>query len=71
LAGGINLYQYALNVLGWVEPLGLNSYGISTGKIARGGLDFSIIKDGAVFWSGQNMRTAQQWAIANGKMTLE
>ncbi|MBI0521000.1 RHS repeat-associated core domain-containing protein, partial [Pectobacterium parmentieri] len=23
LAGGINLYQYAPNPLGWVEPLGL------------------------------------------------
>ncbi|MEX2951074.1 hypothetical protein AB4K01_07670 [Serratia fonticola] len=25
LAGGINLYQYAPNPLGWVDPLGLTT----------------------------------------------
>jgi hypothetical protein len=40
-------------------------------QISQGKLDFSTARDGAVFWSGPNMRTAQQWAIANGKTTLE
>ncbi|KAA2233052.1 hypothetical protein FJD34_15785 [Pseudomonas brenneri] len=29
LTGGINRYQYAPNTLGWVDPLGLKSYGAS------------------------------------------
>ncbi|MCD9583286.1 hypothetical protein ACE1MK_13275 [Tenacibaculum maritimum] len=39
--------------------------------MAQSSLDFSTATDGAVFWSGQNMSTAQQWASANGKTTLE
>ncbi|WP_238282018.1 RHS repeat-associated core domain-containing protein, partial [Yersinia wautersii] len=32
LAGGINLYAYAPNPLGWVDPLGLTACSISAGK---------------------------------------
>jgi len=39
--------------------------------IKSGELDFSTPKDGAVFWSGGNMNTAQDWAILNNKSTLE
>ncbi|MEZ5509896.1 MAG: RHS repeat-associated core domain-containing protein [Gammaproteobacteria bacterium] len=39
--------------------------------IKDGQLDFSTQRDGAVFWSGGKMETAQQWAAANGKTTLE
>ncbi|HVW50485.1 MAG TPA: hypothetical protein VHC91_08780 [Trinickia sp.] len=40
-------------------------------KINGGALDFSTNKDAAVFWSGPNMKTAQQWAQLHGKTTLE
>ncbi|MBY3718729.1 RHS repeat domain-containing protein [Escherichia coli] len=36
LAGGLNLYAYAPNPLGWIDPLGLNSLGIDSNNIFRG-----------------------------------
>ncbi len=54
-----------------MDPLGLSTYDVLMGQINQGTLDFSTAKDGAVFWSGPNMKTAQQWALANGKTTLE
>ncbi|WP_274519028.1 DddA-like double-stranded DNA deaminase toxin, partial [Trabulsiella odontotermitis] len=36
LAGGLNLYQYAPNPLGWIDPLGLaDSYTLGTNQIPR------------------------------------
>ncbi|MDH4548312.1 RHS repeat-associated core domain-containing protein, partial [Pseudomonas sp. BN607] len=31
LVGGINLYQYAVNPLGWIDPLGLSGSGLVNG----------------------------------------
>ena len=36
LNGGLNLYAYAPNPLGWIDPLGLNSLGIDSNNIFRG-----------------------------------
>lgn len=33
--GGLNLYQYALNPLSWVDPLGLTPCGVSNKKANR------------------------------------
>jgi hypothetical protein len=39
--------------------------------IRKGDLDFSTAENGAVFWSGKRMTDAQEWALRNGKTTLE
>jgi RHS repeat-associated protein len=91
LYGGTNLYQYAPNTTGWLDPWGLKclsqaevdalkklvnsdpdrAYFMLRQMIRKGDLDFSTARDAAVFWSGKNMKTAQDWAQRNGKMTLE
>jgi RHS repeat-associated protein len=67
------LYAYVSDSNGWVDPFGLSGMPpLSVLKdMAQNSLDFSTVKDGAVFWSGPNMKTAQEWAAANGKTTLE
>ncbi|MEZ0539976.1 type VI secretion system tube protein TssD [Fibrella arboris] len=73
LKGGANLYGYVEDTLTWTDIGGLA--GIPSfdalKKMAETTLDFSTAKDGAVFWSGKNMRTAQDWASKVGKTTLE
>jgi len=79
LLGGVNNYQYAPNPLGWIDPLGLCKEGNPNSPVTFEGLkelvendlDFSTTKDGAVFWSGKNMLTAQSWALGSNKTTLE
>jgi len=39
--------------------------------MAKDELDFSSEPNSAVFWSGKNMETAQDWAKTNEKTTLE
>ena len=73
LQGGNNLYAYVRDCNWWVDPSGLSglpSFDILK-DMAHNSLDFSTAKDGAIFWSGGNMKTAQDWALANGKTTLE
>ncbi len=75
LSGGIELYGYVSDTTRIIDPSGLTptlipSFGDLKG-MAQNTLDFSTAKDGAVFWSGPNMKTAQSWATLNGKTTLE
>ncbi|PUZ25395.1 hypothetical protein DCC81_13955 [Chitinophaga parva] len=68
------LYGYVKDVNTWVDTDGLGPTvpDFNTLKdLATNHLDFSTTKDGAVFWSGSRMETAQAWAAANGKTTLE
>ncbi len=47
LQGGLNLYQYAPNPLGWVDPLGLSGENIFIHYTDKAGLD-SIMKSGVL-----------------------
>nr|WP_323662061.1 hypothetical protein [Pectobacterium parmentieri] len=67
LAGGINLYQYAPNPLGWVDPLGLSAAsdlpplkGGSTGKIG------SILTDNGFNLDRQTSTGNQTWSHPDG-----
>ncbi len=71
LAGGMNLLSYVHDTNSWVDPAGLTPSFSVLKDLAQNVLDFSSANDGAVFWSGSNMKTAQNWAAANGKTTLE
>jgi RHS repeat-associated protein len=77
IAAGPNAYAYVHDPNSWVDVNGLSGVpDFATLKdMAQHTLDFSTGKDQAVFWSGNNTRTnmevAQNWAKANGKMTLE
>jgi len=73
LAGGENLYAYAPNPTGGIDPAGLSpipSYDDLV-RMTTHTLDFSTAKDGAVFWADRNMLVAQEWARSVGKTTLE
>ena len=47
LAGGINLYQYAPNALGWVDPWGLSSDNVFIHYTDKAGFE-SIMKTGII-----------------------
>lgn len=49
LAGGINLYQYAPNPLGWIDPLGLMKCGL-TGNEVGNATNLPVIKRGSPEW---------------------
>ena len=68
-----NFYAYVGDSNSFTDPSGLSGVPSFNDlkNMAQNSLDFSTGKDGAVFWSTPNMRTAQNWAQANGKTTLE
>ncbi|MEQ9944760.1 RHS repeat-associated core domain-containing protein [Pectobacterium aroidearum] len=78
LAGGINLYQYAPNPLGWVDPLGLTTTtfyhaGDIQGAIdpskGRLGLDFNPSGQGG-FYVTTDKSQAMDWARMRGHPTI-
>lgn len=73
LKGGLNGYDYTPNPANSIDPLGLVPIPAfdDLKRMAESSLDFSTPRDGAVFWSGNNMQRAQDWATANGKSTVE
>ncbi|WP_441656236.1 RHS repeat-associated core domain-containing protein [Fibrella musci] len=73
LKGGMGLYSYVENPATWKDVAGLSGMPSfdELKQMAQTTLDFSTSKDGAVFWSGKNMNTAQEWAKRVGKTTLE
>ncbi len=72
LDAGLNLYATVPDPLVQFDPFGLYPHDYDAlMEQARNTLDFSTARDGAVFWSGDNMKHAQRWAAANGKTTVE
>jgi len=72
LLGGIQPHSYVQDCLAWSDPLGCAANSFTSLLFqTENTLDFSTTKDGAVFWSGPNMRIAQKWAQSEGKTTLE
>ncbi|EAZ9183325.1 DUF3990 domain-containing protein, partial [Salmonella enterica] len=82
LAGGLNLYQYAPNPLGWIDPLGLSAKGDVTtfyhagnlqGPIdpsrGRGGLDFDP-QGKSGFYVTTDPAQAADWARKQGHPTI-
>ncbi|MBN1984450.1 MAG: hypothetical protein JW795_23190, partial [Chitinivibrionales bacterium] len=72
ILGGLNLYAYVHDPSAWQDPFGLSPLpDFDALKKMVQTMDFSTAKDGAVFWAGDRMKDAQEWALKNGKTTLE
>jgi RHS repeat-associated protein len=50
LAGGLNLYQYAPNPIGWVDPAGLSPKCRLTGVVHEKATDLPVLKPGSKGW---------------------
>ncbi|WP_033851964.1 RHS repeat-associated core domain-containing protein, partial [Yersinia wautersii] len=59
LAGGLNLYQYAPNPLGWIDPLGLAGNPATATHITYQGIDAATGKPYVGYASMQGNQTAQ------------
>ncbi|EFV4957826.1 type IV secretion protein Rhs [Salmonella enterica] len=68
LAGGPNLYAYAPNPLGWIDPLGLKVCGLKNKDLGKNGIEIanSITKKGQpkIEILFNNMNDAKNWAAS-------
>ncbi len=65
LEGGLNLYQYAPNPLGWVDPLGLAGCSAYKGKLSSKASEMKPLVRGSKEWN-QAIKDSQS-ALANGE----